>query len=91
MGDCMFVILVYDVNTKRVNKVLKKSRKYLTWVQNSVLEGEISEANFKKLKAELEKIIDEEEDSCLFYVFRTTRYSHRESMGVKKGGEGVII
>jgi CRISPR-associated endonuclease Cas2 len=40
----MFLILVYDVNEKRVNKVLKTCRKYLHWVQNSVLEGEISEA-----------------------------------------------
>ena len=87
----MFVILVYDVNTKRVNKVLKKSRQYMNWVQNSVLEGDISETNYKKLKMELEKIINKDEDSCLFYTFRTTKYSSRESIGVKKGGEGVVI
>lgn len=87
----MFVILVYDVNTKRVNKVLKKSRKYLNWVQNSVLEGEISEVNYIKLKTELQKIINIEEDSCLFYTFRTMKYSARESLGIKKGGEGVVI
>lgn len=34
--------MVYDVNEKRVNKVLKIGRKYLNWVQNSVLEGEIT-------------------------------------------------
>jgi len=83
--------LVYDCNVKRVNKVLKTARKYLNWVQNSVLEGEISDANYKKLKIELKKLIDEEEDSCIFYTFRTTRYTSRESIGVKKGGEGVVI
>ncbi|PKM81768.1 MAG: CRISPR-associated endonuclease Cas2 [Firmicutes bacterium HGW-Firmicutes-14] len=87
----MFVILVYDVNTKRVGKVLKRSRKYLNWVQNSVLEGEITDVNFQKLKTELHKIINTEEDSCLFYIFRTTKYSSRESLGIKKGGEGVVI
>ncbi|ADG83325.1 CRISPR-associated endonuclease Cas2 [Thermincola potens] len=87
----MFVILVYDVNTKRVNKVLKKARKYLNWVQNSVLEGEISEANYRKLKMELQNVINEEEDSCLFYTFRTTKYSQRESLGIKKGGDDMII
>ena len=87
----MFVILVYDVNTKRVNKVLKRSRKYLNWVQNSVLEGEISEANYKKLKMELQKVINDQEDSCLFYTFRTMKYSQRESLGIKKGGDEVII
>jgi len=67
--------------------VLKTSRKYLYWVQNSVLEGEINESSFKKLKIELKKIIDEEYDSVMFYTFRTTKYSEREVMGVKKGGE----
>lgn len=83
----MFVILVYDVNTKRVGKVLKTARKYLYWVQNSVLEGDITEANFTKLKGELLKKINEEEDSVLFYTFRSKSYSKREEYGVKKGGE----
>lgn len=87
----MFVILVYDVNQKRVAKVLKRSRKYLYWVQNSVLEGDISEANFKKLKMELSKIINEEEDSLIFYTFRTTKYSNRETIGLKKGGDDNIL
>jgi CRISPR-associated protein Cas2 len=52
-----------------------------------VLEGEINESSFKKLKIELKKIIDEEYDSVMFYTFRTTKYSEREVMGVKKGGE----
>jgi len=83
----LFVILVYDVGQKRVGKVLKTSRKYLYWVQNSVLEGEINESSFKQLKIELKKIIDEEYDSVMFYTFRTTKYSARETIGVKKGGE----
>lgn len=83
----MFVILVYDVAQKRVGKVLKTSRKYLYWVQNSVLEGEINESSFKKLKLELKKIIDKDYDSIMFYTFRTTKYSEREIIGVKKGGE----
>ena len=48
----MFVIMVYNVGEKRVSKVLKKSRKYLYWVQNSVFEGDISPAKLKKLKME---------------------------------------
>lgn len=87
----MFVILVYDVNTKRVAKVLKIARKYLHWVQNSVLEGDISEANFVKLKTEILKKIKEEEDSILFYTFRTKTYSKREEYGLKKGGDENII
>ena len=87
----MFVILVYDINVKRVAKVLKCCRKYLYWVQNSVLEGEISENNLSKLKMELGSIIKDNEDSVIFYTFRTTKYSKRESMGIKKGGDDNII
>ena len=83
----MFVIVVYDINVKRVTKVLKTCRKYLYWVQNSVLEGEISNANLFKLKAELSKIINKKEDSVIFYIFRTTKYSTREIMGIQKGGQ----
>lgn len=83
----MFVILVYDIGVRRVNKVLKTSRKYLNWVQNSVLEGDISETNFKKLKGELLMIIEPGEDSLIFYTFRTKNYSKREEYGLKKGGD----
>lgn len=87
----MFIILVYDVNEKRVAKVLKICRKYLYWVQNSVLEGDISEANLKKLKLELARTINKEEDSVVIYNLRTTKYSSREIMGLKKGGQDQII
>ncbi|MCD6434687.1 MAG: CRISPR-associated endonuclease Cas2, partial [Candidatus Diapherotrites archaeon] len=31
----MYVLIVYDIGEKRVNKVLKLCRRYLDWVQNS--------------------------------------------------------
>ena len=49
----MFVIVVYDVNVKRTNKVLKICRKYLIHIQRSVFEGTITEAKLQKLKSEL--------------------------------------
>ena len=52
-GDRIKGILVYDINEKRVTKVLKTCRKYLYWVQNSVFEGEISPAKLEKLKLDL--------------------------------------
>jgi len=87
----MYLIMVYDIAEERVYKVLKIARKYLTWVQNSVLEGEISDAGFERLKMELREIIEEDEDSVIFYTMRTTRYTSRENMGVVKGGEQQII
>ncbi|MGH7884922.1 MAG: CRISPR-associated endonuclease Cas2 [Thermodesulfobacteriota bacterium] len=87
----MFVILVYDVGQKRVAKVLKTARKYLNWVQNSVLEGDLTMAQYERLKDELSDIIKERYDSLIFYTFRTKKYSKRESIGVKKGGEEMFI
>lgn len=87
----MFVILVYDIGEKRVAKVLKTCRKYLYWVQNSVFEGEISEVNLVKLKTELNRIIDKEVDSVILYTFRTTKYSNFEILGIRKGGQDLIL
>lgn len=87
----MYVIMVYDVNEKRVNKVLKIGRKYLDWIQNSVLEGEITVAKYEKLKIELLDIINKDEDSVIFYILRTTIYSKREIIGLSKGGSKLII
>lgn len=35
----MFIILSYDINKKRVGKILKICRKYLVHVQKSVFEA----------------------------------------------------
>jgi len=86
----MKVILVYDINVKRVQKVLKICRKYLYWVQNSVFEGEITEAKLEKLKKELKNVINDEEDSIIIYKFKTSWYTDRELIGVKKGGEEIF-
>lgn len=87
----MFVILVYDVNPKRDAKVLKTCREYLTWVQNSVFEGEITESKMRILINRLRSIIDREEDSVVVYKFESTRYSSREILGLRKGGEEWIL
>lgn len=87
----MFVVLVYDVGEKRVARALKTCRKYLHWVQNSVFEGEISELNLKKLKAELTKVMDQSEDSVILYTWRTQKYSNREIMGVEKGPVDIFV
>lgn len=87
----MFVILVYDVGEKRVAKALKTCRKYLNWVQNSVFEGEISKASLKKLKIELMRIINNDEDSVIFYILRSTRYSERQILGLDKGKRDMFI
>lgn len=88
----MFIIFVYDIaSEKRLPKVLKKSRSYLTWVQNSVLEGELTVGQFERFKQELFNIVDLDEDSLVFYTFRTKNYLDRQGYGVEKGGNSETL
>lgn len=87
----MKVILVYDIGEKRVQKILKICRKYLRWVQNSVFEGEITPANFEKLKLELQNSINKDEDSIIIYVFNVSWYTSREIIGVEKNQENTFL
>jgi len=78
----MFVIMVYDVNVDRVTKVLKIGRKYLNHIQNSVLEGELSAAQYKRLNYEVTRAINSEHDSVRFCLLRTTKYMAMDKLGV---------
>lgn len=80
----MYVILVYDIKEERVAKVLKLSRQYLHRIQNSVFEGEITNAQYKELKLKLDKIIDDELDSILVFKMRTDSVFKREVIGVEE-------
>ncbi|MEM3361843.1 MAG: CRISPR-associated endonuclease Cas2 [Candidatus Anstonellaceae archaeon] len=80
----MYVIVAYDINNKRVNKVKAYLRTKLDWVQNSLFEGEITESKYFLILAELKKIIDEREDSIIIYKFGDKRFFERQTLGVKK-------
>jgi len=80
----MYVIVVYDVEEKRVAKVCKFLRQYLHWVQNSVFEGELTDGKFKEMQIGLKKRIKGEKDSVLFYKFRTNYDIDKEVMGLEK-------
>ena len=76
------MLMVYDVNVDRVFKVLKVGRRYLNHIQNSVLEGELSPAQYKKLKHEVAQAINPTHDSVRFYLLRTTLYMSVDKLGV---------
>lgn len=80
----MHVIIVYDIGEDRVSRVCNYLRTFLTRIQNSVFEGDITEARFARLKAGLEKIIETEHDSVLFWVLRDARFADRQVMGVER-------
>ncbi len=79
------MIIVYDVNVERVNKVKKFLRKYLHWVQNSVFEGEATEATLEEIRNGIKDIIDEREDMVVIYKFRSAEAFKKEVIGIEKG------
>ncbi len=80
----MYYILVYDISKKRVNKVHKTLKKYLTWVQNSVFEGELSQSQYKEMINEVGSIIKIEEDSIIIYSSYNEKGLKRKIIGIEK-------
>ncbi len=88
----IYVIVTYDVEEKRVNKVRKILKKYLIWVQNSVFEGEITEGKLLKCKSELFRIIQKDTDSIYFYEMPYTNSIEKKILGIEKSyDENIII
>ena len=86
----MYVILVYDVDVSRVNKINKFLKRYLLWIQNSVFEGEISDSLYEKMKKGIDKII-KEEDSVIIYKFKAISSMEREIIGMDKSKSNNVI
>lgn len=80
----MYALIVYDVNEKRVAKVLKFLRTYLNWIQNSVFEGEVTDAQLLKIKNRLKDLIDEEEDSVIIFTSREKKWLSKSVIGKEK-------
>lgn len=79
----MYVILMYDVNEKRVGKMLKLCRRYLHWIQNSVFEGELTEVKLKRLKSEAKSIM-QDNDSLIIFKSKDERWLTKEIVGDEK-------
>lgn len=82
----MYVIAVYDINEKRVAKMLKLCRRYLNWIQNSVFEGEITEVKLKQMIAESKQIMKKEEDSLIIFSSREQRWLDKQIIGKEPSG-----
>lgn len=86
-----YLIVTYDVEEKRVNKVRKLLKKYFMWVQNSVFEGEISEGNLNKCQRELLRLIDEKRDSIYLFRLENRLNYKKEILGIEKDLTGNIF
>lgn len=86
----MFVILVYDVNVKRVAKVRKICKKYLHPVQRSVFEGDLTGQKLNFLKRELEQVISSKQDTVCIYEMDSYRYAYKWQIGMAEKRSNIL-
>ena len=82
----MYVILVYDIKTdydgqRVLNRTFKTCKKYLSHIQNSVFEGELSESQIIRLKYELDDIIRKDIDSIILFKSRNEKWLTKDMWG----------
>ncbi len=87
----MYVIIVYDVSVERVNHIRKFLKQFLMWRQNSVFEGELTPAEYERVKMGVKNIIDEDSDFVIFYSVRDKRFIKEEIFGEEKANLDNII
>ena len=78
------MIVVYDIAVERIDAVRKYLKKYLFWRQNSVFEGELTKAEFERVKSDVKDLIDASQDHVIFYILRDEKYLKREELGEPK-------
>lgn len=88
-----YAFVFYDVNEKRVQKVFKICKKYLSHFQNSVFRGEITPSKLMKLKLELQKVIVNEEDFVCIIKLMNDDIFGEEFIGKKdvETGESLFL
>lgn len=84
----MYVILVYDIKldtggARVLRNIFKICKKYLTHVQNSVFEGELSASSVKKLQYELDEWIRKDRDSVLIFKSQNKKWLNKEFWGME--------
>lgn len=87
----MYIVLVYDIDESRVNKVNKYLKRYLHWIQNSVFEGELTRSQYAIMLDGLKDIIDESVDSVIIYKCRSGRQLDKVTIGVEKNTTDMIL
>ena len=63
----------------------------MDWVQNSVFEGELTDAEYKRIQHDLKGLIEAEADSVRLYTFRTREQVNLEILGVEKADTRCIV
>jgi len=86
----MFVIIVYDTESRNCVKLHKSLKPYLNWNQNSVFEGALTEAQYLKVK----HILDGQraaDSHITMYSMENDKLLRREELGKPRGNTSNIL
>ena len=87
-----YAFLFYDVNEKRVQKVFKICKKYLSHFQKSVFRGEITPSKLISLRNDLKRVIDKDEDFVCIIKMVNDQVFGEETLGNEvENGESLIL
>lgn len=78
----MYDIIMDESGPKVHRNIFKICKKYLTHIQKSVFEGNLTELNLMKLKSELDRYIRKDKDSLIIFKSRNERWLEKEFMGL---------
>ena len=92
----MYIILVYDISKtengqRRWSHVFKICKKYLSHIQNSVFEGEISKVQLTQLQLELKPYIDDSLDSVIVFKSRQEKWLDKDLWGKKEDKTSFLL
>lgn len=84
----MYVILMYDIliderGPKVTRNTFKICKKYLTHIQKSVFEGNLTELDLMKLKSELNSYIRKDKDSLIIFKSRSEKWLNKEFLAIE--------
>jgi CRISPR-associated protein Cas2 len=86
----MYTIIVYDTLSKNCSKLHKTLKRFLNWNQNSVFEGELTEAQLFDIK----KLLHEKraaDSSIIVYELKDAKNLKKTILGEPKGNTSNII
>ena len=88
-----YAFVFYDVGEKRVQKVFKVCKKYLSHFQKSVFRGEMSPSKLIRLKTDLNKVLNKEEDFvCIIKLMNDSVFGEEVlGNGGEENGETLIL
>ncbi|MEG1863328.1 MAG: CRISPR-associated endonuclease Cas2 [Oscillospiraceae bacterium] len=85
----MYIVLIYDIelsaekpqkneDARVLRQVFKICKQYLTHIQNSVFEGELSEPQLIEIKTKLKSYLRKDKDSCIIFKARNSTWMQKE-------------